>query len=99
MDKPTVDALLTGMVQSEKGISDLLFLDGKPPLVEAYGQLHDFPIDTPNAVLNEGLIEEIAGHVIGGNERLLKTFAATGSCDTSYDIPEVVRLRVNVYKQ
>jgi len=99
MDKATVDALVTGMVESEKGISDLLFLEGKPPLVEAYGQLHDFPIDAPDGVLTSDLIEQIAAQVIVGNERLLKTFTSTGSCDTSYDIPGVVRLRVNVYKQ
>jgi twitching motility protein PilT len=99
MDKATVDALLTGMVQSEKGISDLLFLEGKPPLVEAYGQLHDFPIDTPDSVLTGRVIEEITEHLIAGNQRLLTTFSATGSCDTSYEIVGVVRLRVNIYKQ
>ena len=99
MDKATVDALLTGMVQSEKGISDLLFLEGKPPLVEAYGQLHDFPIDTPESVLTGRVIEEITEHLIAGNQRLLTTFSATGSCDTSYEIVGVVRLRVNIYKQ
>src|ERR1700740_1829283 len=99
MEKATVDALLTGMVQSEKGISDLLFLEGKPPLVETYGQLHEFPIDTPEAVLSGQLIEEISEHLIGGNERLLKAFAATGSCDTSYEVAGVVRLRVNIFKR
>jgi len=99
MDKKTVDALLTGMVQSEKGISDLLFIQGKPPLVDAYGRLLDFPIDTPDSVLTSQLIEKLADHVIGGNERLLKTFAATGSCDTSYEVAGVARLRVNIYRQ
>src|SRR5215212_2257022 len=99
MDKATADALLTGMVNSEKGISDLLFIEGKPPLVEAYGQLHDFPIDTPGAVLTCGVIEEIADYLIGGNERLRNTLVATGSCDSSYEVPGVVRLRVNIYKQ
>jgi twitching motility protein PilT len=99
MDKATVDALLSGMVQSEKGISDLLFLEGKPPLVEAYGELRDFSIDAPNSVLNAELIEEITTHLIDGNDRLLKIFNSTGSCDTSYEIPGVVRLRVNIYKQ
>ena len=99
MDKETVDALLTGMVQSAKGISDLLFLEGKPPLVESYGQLHDFPIDTPDSLLTADLIEAIADHLVAGNERLLKAFAATGSYDTSYEVEGVVRLRVNVYKR
>jgi twitching motility protein PilT len=99
MDKETVDSLLASMVQSEKGISDLLFLEGKPPLMDIYGQLRDFPIDTPDSLLTTELIEALANCVIGNNERLLATFAATGSCDCSYEIAGVVRLRVNVYKQ
>jgi twitching motility protein PilT len=99
MDKETVDALLAGMVQSAKGISDLLFLEGKPPLVESYGHLHDFPIDTPNSLLTADLVEQISDQLIGDNDRLLGCFAATGSCDTSYEVPGIVRLRVNIYKQ
>lgn len=99
MDKQTVDALLTAMVGSAKGISDLLFLQGKPPLVESYGHLNDFPIDTSDGRLTSEIIEDIAAHLLDGNERLVKTFAATGSCDTSYEVEGVVRLRANVYKQ
>jgi len=39
MDKKTVDTLLAAMVQSEKGISDLLFIEGKAPLLDVYGRL------------------------------------------------------------
>jgi twitching motility protein PilT len=99
MDRKTVDALLASMVQSEKGISDLIFIEGKPPLIDVYGRLRDFPIDTPNSLLTAELIEQLTDHLIGGNERLLKTFAATGSCDTNYAIENLVRLRVNIYKQ
>lgn len=99
MDKKAVDALLATMVQSEKGISDLLFIEGKPPLLDIYGRLREFPIDTPGSLLTSDLIEDLADHVMGDNERLLQSFAATGSCDCSYDIKDVVRLRANIYKQ
>src|SRR3954463_5359646 len=99
MTRETVDALLTGMLQSAEEVSDLLFLPGKPPLVEVHGRLHDFPIDTPDCVLNPTLIQEIAGHVMNGTERLHQEFAATGSCDCSYAIDNVARFRVNVYRQ
>ncbi len=99
MDKKTVDALLTSMVESQKGISDLLFIEGKPPLVDAYGRLHEFPIDTKESLLTADLIKQLADRILGGNEHLLATFAATGSCDTSYDIPGMVRLRVNIYRR
>ncbi len=46
MNRDIIDALLTGMLQTGDGVSDLLFLAGKPPLVERHGRLHDFPIDT-----------------------------------------------------
>ena len=99
MTRETVDALLTGMLQSADEVSDLLFLPGKPPLVEVHGRLHDFPIDTPESILDTQLIQEIAGHVMNGTERLHKEFAATGSCDCSYAIDNVARFRVNVYRQ
>jgi twitching motility protein PilT len=99
MNRETVDALLTGMLQSAEGVSDLLFVPGKPPLVEVHGHLHDFPIDTADSVLSPALIEQIAGHVINGSERLRNEFATTGSCDCSYAIENLARFRVNVFKQ
>ena len=99
MDKKTVDALLGAMVQSEKGISDLIFLEGKPPLLDIYGKLREFQVDGPRPPLTAGVIEELAAHIICDNERLQASFAATGSCDCSYEIEGVARLRVNIYKQ
>jgi twitching motility protein PilT len=98
MDRATVDALLTGMLNSAPEASDLLFLLGKPPLVETHGRLQEFPIDTSNSVLNQPLIEDIAGSIINGNERLQDSYAKTGSCDTSYEVRGVARFRVNIYK-
>jgi twitching motility protein PilT len=99
MDKKTVDTLLAAMVQSEKGISDLLFIEGKAPLLDVYGRLREFPIDPPGSVLTSDLIKDVADHIIGGNERLLASLAATGSCDCSFEVEGIVRLRVNIYKQ
>ncbi|MEY2527374.1 MAG: twitching motility protein PilT [Verrucomicrobiota bacterium] len=99
MDKKAVDALLGTMVQSEKGISDLIFLEGKPPLLDIYGKLREFPVDGPRSPLTADVIEELAAHIICDNERLQASFDATGSCDCSYEIEEVARLRVNIYKQ
>jgi len=81
MDRQTIDALLTGMLESADGVSDLLFIAGKPPLVEVHGRLSDFPIDTPETVLTSALIEEIADQIMNGNERLRLEFSTTGSCD------------------
>jgi twitching motility protein PilT len=99
MDRATVDALLTGMLQSADGVSDLLFIVGKPPLVETHGRLNEFPIDTPGSVLTPPLIEQLAGQIMNGSERLRMEFAATGSCDCSYAIDDLARFRVNIFKQ
>ena len=99
MDRQTVDALLTGMLESAEGVSDLLFIAGKPPLVEVHGRLADFPIDTPESVLTPALIEQIAAQIMNGSERLRLEFSTTGSCDCSYAIENLARFRVNVFKQ
>lgn len=99
MDRQTVDSLLTGMLESAEGVSDLLFISGKPPLVEVHGRLSEFPIDTPDSVLSPALIEQLAGQIMNGSERLRMEFAANGSCDCSYAIEDLARFRVNIFKQ
>ena len=99
MDRQTVDALLTGMLESADGVSDLLFIAGKPPLVEVHGRLNDFPIDTPDSVLTPILIEQLAGEIMNGSERLRLEFTTAGSCDCSYAIDNLARFRVNIFKQ
>jgi twitching motility protein PilT len=99
MNRKIVDALLTGMLASGEGVSDLLFVSGKPPLVEMHGKLQEFPIDTPESVLNSELIEKIAHVVIDGNQRLTNDLANNGSCDCSYGIEGLARFRVNIFKE
>ena len=99
MNREIIDALLTGMLQTGDGVSDLLFVAGRPPLVEYHGRLQEFPIDTPDAVLTPELIQAIADIVIDGNERLTSDLAKNGSCDCSYAIEGLARFRVNIFKQ
>jgi twitching motility protein PilT len=99
MERDTVNALIAGMVQSAEQVSDLIFLHGKSPLVESQGRLQEFPIDTPGSRLTPELIDDIAGEIIAGNARLLQMYETTGSCDTSYEVAGIARLRVNIYKQ
>ena len=87
------------MLESADGVSDLLFITGKPPLVEVHGHLKEFPIDTPGSVLTPELIEQLAAQMMNGSERLRVDFANTGSCDCSYAIENLARFRVNVFKQ
>ena len=98
MNSGIVDALLAGMLDVGEGVSDLLFIAGKPPLVETHGRLQDFPIDTPDSVLDATLIESIARLIIDGNERLMNDLTTKGSCDCSYAIEGRARFRVNIFK-
>ncbi|HEX8077594.1 MAG TPA: ATPase, T2SS/T4P/T4SS family, partial [Chthoniobacterales bacterium] len=99
MNKELIDALLSAMVDSDEGVSDLLFAVGKPPIVEAHGVLDEFPIDTPTGVLEADLIDQIAAHVMNGDERLRDDLAKQGSCDCSYALGDLARMRVNIFKQ
>jgi len=91
-----LDDLLTAILQSSDGISDLLFVAGKPPQVEVHGRLKSFE---PEPILTSERIEGLAHAIINGNPRLLQDLAKHGSCDGSYAQSSLVRFRVNIYRQ
>jgi len=99
MNKENIDELLSAMIGSGEGISDLLFTVGKPPLVEAHGSLSEFPIKTPTAVFSSDEIDQLADHIIDGDKRLRDDLANFGSCDCSYALKDLARFRVNIFKQ
>lgn len=102
MDTNLTEALnrvLTTMLQSNEGVSDLLFVAGKPPQVEAHGKLQPVALDATASALDSGRIEGLARTIMNGNARLAKDLAETGSCDCSYTLPDVCRFRVNIYRQ
>jgi twitching motility protein PilT len=86
------------MIDSGKGISDLIFSPGRPPQVERQGDL------TPVVVAELPLLRpedtaRIAADLVAGNEQALRTLKADGACDLSYSLPEQSRFRVNVFRQ
>ena len=46
-----LDRLFAAMIQSAEGISDLLFVTGKPPQVEVHGKLKPFGLKPPESLL------------------------------------------------
>ncbi len=94
-----LDQLLAAMVQSAEGVSDLLFVTGKPPQVEIHGKLKPYELDPPESVLTSKRIEALAGTIISGNERLFQDLMTRGSCDCSYSLQNFCRFRVNIYRQ
>jgi twitching motility protein PilT len=90
--------LLTKLIQSAEGISDLIFVAGKPPQAEIYGRLVT-PPNCPEPVLTADRVQSLAFALIAGSERLTADLAQTGSCDSSYTLEGICRFRVNIYRQ
>ncbi|MEO7166971.1 MAG: PilT/PilU family type 4a pilus ATPase [Spartobacteria bacterium] len=94
-----LEALLNAMLESGEGVSDCLFIHGKPPLIERYGKLHALPMENADETLQPAHIDSMAALLIGENKRLSTDLATTGSCDTSFALGQVARFRVNIYRQ
>jgi twitching motility protein PilT len=95
---PPTPELLTALLDSGKGISDLVLSPGRPPQAEQYGELVQFPLpDVPT--LRPADTERIAFDLIGDNDHLKRTLKEEGACDLSYSLPDRARFRVNVFRQ
>jgi twitching motility protein PilT len=92
-----LNRVLTALLQSAGGISDLLFVPGKPPQTEVYGALETPDIGEP--VLTGLRIEGFARVIMKGNVKLQQDLTERGSCDCSYTLGEANRFRVNIYRQ
>ena len=93
------DTVLTDMMKAGEGVSDLLFVVGRPPQVEVYGKLKGVDVPGFMPVLQPAHTQGIATKLIGENERLKNDLKNNGSCDTSYAVPNVARFRVNIFRQ
>lgn len=87
------------MLNAAEGVSDLLFVVGRPPQIEVYGRLRGVEVPGFMPSLQAAHTQAVAAKLIGDNERLKADFKNTGSCDTSYAVPNVARFRVNVFRQ
>src|SRR3954471_18281216 len=90
-------ALIKAMIDSGKGISDLIFSPGRPPQVERQGDLTPVNVDEV-PVLRPEDTGRIAADLIAGNEQALRALKDQGACDLSYSLPEQSRFRVNVFR-
>jgi twitching motility protein PilT len=99
MNKQHIDFLLSAMIGSKEGISDLLFTVGRPPLLEVHGWLEEFPVEMPERVFAARDIDQLSEHIIDGDERLTRDLQTCGSCDCSYALKDIARFRVNIFKQ
>ena len=91
-------ALITLMLDSNKGISDLIFSPGRPPQVEKFGELVSVAVPEMPLFKPEDTAA-IAKDLINNNETYLRALIDQGASDLSYMLPERCRFRVNVFKQ
>ncbi len=99
MRRPELDQILTTMLASQPEVSDLLFTVGRPPQVEAYGDLKPVMIDPPIERLTPFQIESIVMNMIGDNLWQIEDLLRHGSCDASYSLSDQARFRVNIFSQ
>ena len=99
-DAPAIDTptLIGLMLDSGKGISDLIFSPGRPLQVERHGELT--PVEVPGLEkLTPEDTSRIARDLIGGSSLMLHALEHEGATDFSYSLPSRARFRVNVFKQ
>jgi twitching motility protein PilT len=90
--------LVTAMLDSGAGISDLIFSPGRPPQVERHGSLVGVTVPGLTVMLPPD-VARVARDLIGTNEQALRTLKEQGACDFAWALPQRSRFRVNVFRQ
>ena len=87
------------MIESYEGISDLIFVVGRPLQVEAQGDLKSVKTAHNIRALTPTQIERIALNLMHDDSRLIGDLLRKGSCDCGYGINDRARFRVNIFRQ
>jgi twitching motility protein PilT len=90
--------LIETMIDSGKGISDLVFSPGRPLQVERHGELSAVEVPGLEA-LTPAHTAQIARDLISSIPQAMKALDQEGASDFPYSIPSRGRFRVNVFKQ
>ena len=99
MRTPDLDKILSAMLKTYDGISDLNFSVGHPLQVEDFGELKPVFVDPPIEALTPYQTEQIALTIMQGNRRLIYDYLTAGSCDCSYSLDDEARFRVSIFRQ
>ncbi len=99
MRTPDLDRILSAMLKTYDGISDLNFSVGHPLQVEDFGQLKPVYVDPPIERLTPYQTEQLALTLMDGDRRLMREYLRNGSCDCSYSLSDEARFRVNIFRQ
>ncbi len=96
---PDLDKILSAMLKTYDGISDLNFSVGHPLQVEDFGELKPVSVDPPIEALTAYQTEQIALTLMQRDRRLIHDYLTGGSCDCSYSLRDEARFRVNIFRQ
>ena len=99
MRQQQVDHILTAMLESYDGVSDLILTVDKPFQVESSGQLKPVSLKPAIDKITPFQAEIFALNLVNSDRRLTKTLLTEGSCDTSYQLAGKARFRVNIFSQ
>lgn len=99
MRKQEIDYILSSMLDSHQGVSDLNFTVGKPLQVEAYGELVPVKLKPNITRLTPYQTELIAMNLLNWDRRLTESLIQQGSCDLSYHLGSKARFRINIFSQ
>jgi twitching motility protein PilT len=99
MRTPDLDRILSAMLKTYDGISDLNFSVGHPLQVEDFGELKPVYVDPPIEKLTPYQTEQLALTLMRRDRRLVRDYVRAGSCDCSYSLSDEARFRVNIFRQ
>lgn len=91
-------SIISQMLLSSRNASDLILSPFQPPHLRLNGQLMSVQIPGLE-ILTAKHTARIAAEIIGENHLAQRKLQEDGSCDLTYSIPRVARLRVNVFRQ
>jgi twitching motility protein PilT len=98
MTENILNSAISSIFRVRDDFSDIFFITGRPVQLKAHGRLHPYPNDSLESELEPGQIEQIAGLIMDGVERLKRDLQELGSCDCSY-AHGGTRFRVNIFRQ
>jgi twitching motility protein PilT len=99
MRNTELDSILSAMLDTHPGISDLMFSVGRTLQVESYGVLREANVQPTIKKLTPFQTEQIALKIVGNQRHLLRDLIQRGACDCSYQLADRARFRVNIFKQ
>jgi twitching motility protein PilT len=91
-------SIISQMLLGSRHASDLILSPHQAPYVRLNGQLVQVKIPGLEKLSPEDTAR-IAADIIGSNQLAQRRLKEEGSCDVSYSIPTLARLRVNIFLQ